>query len=70
MKDLLGNELTVGDKVAMYYGGSKLTIATIAKLNPNGTGAKVRPDYFDGNPQIGKDEYSNKWKDGDCMVKL
>lgn len=71
MKDLLGNELHEGDKVAMYFGGSSLITATIAKIVPNGNGAKVRPDYYDERPwQYTKNDYSSKWKSGDCMVKI
>lgn len=64
MKDFLGNELVVGDRVAMYFGGSKLTIAYIAKICPKYERCKVRPDYY---PQ---GEYSPKWKTSECMVKI
>ncbi|AWD90510.1 hypothetical protein KNT87_gp071 [Erwinia phage Cronus] len=64
MKDFLGNELFIGDRVAIYFGGNGLTIAYIAKICPKYERCKVRPEYY---PQ---GEYSPKWKTSECMVKI
>lgn len=64
MKDFLGNELFIGDRVAMYFGGGELSIAFIAKICPSNNRCKVRPEWY---PQ---GEYSLKWKTAECMVKI
>lgn len=64
MRDFLGNELNVGDRVVMYFGGGSLSIAYIAKIDPNYERCKVRPEWYP------EGEYSTKWKTSECMMKI
>lgn len=64
MRDFLGTQLNIGDKVVMYFGGGSLTIAYIAKICPKYERCKVRPEHYP------VDEYSRNWKTSECMMKI
>ncbi len=64
MKDFLGKQLNVGDKVVLYFGDGGLSIAYIAKICPKYNRCKVRPEWY----PVG--EYSPKWKTSESMMKL